>query len=267
MQLYNYLKLFGAFTNAYQLIPISPEPTDRQEKRMLEEAQKLIDASWSRRAAALLRKEGEAGEAVDLDAEKAAFYPATVDGKLLIPLQYLQDYMVRKMAAIQNNTSIHNPKECAELKQIFGDYGVTVMPALKGLVLDRVGWSAKELQKPKILVHAKAGEEEVCIRFEAAGELGLKFLHALLALGLRPGMAFDVEVEAVDPAIAKNARAGKKVADTGLYVNHNLRLTVAGKVHTGHPPQGQKFCQKPTIEQMETLFRQAQMATETKQAA
>lgn len=267
MKLFNYLKLFGVFTNAYQLIPISPEPTDRQEKKMLEEARKDIDASWSRREAALLRKEGEAGEKLDLEAEKAAFYPATVDGKLMIPLQYLQDYMIRKMAAIQNNTSIHNPTECAELRQIFADYGVITFPALTGLVFDRVGWSAKELQKPKILVHAKAGEDEVCIRFEAAGELGLKFLHALLALGLRPGMTFDLAVEAVDPAIAKNVRAGKKVADTGLYVNHNLRLTVDGKVHTGHPPQGQKFCQKPTIEQMETLFRQAQLATESKQAA
>ncbi len=265
MKLFNYLKMFGAFSNAYQPIMLAKEPTDRTEKKMLAEAMQLIDASWSRRQSWLEKRETEGGEEVDMAAEKAAFYPKEVDGQLAMPLQFVQDYMVRKIAALQNNTSIHDTKEVAELKEVFAEYGVQLTSTFKGLVFDRINWSEKPGQKPKVLLHAKDAEgDDVCIRFEAAGELAQKFLHAALVLELKPGQAFDLSVEAVDPAIAKNARAGKKVADTGLYVNHNLTLKVGGTSHTGHPPKGQKFIQKPTMEYMETLFRQAQMVTETK---
>ncbi|KVP16944.1 hypothetical protein [Burkholderia ubonensis] len=268
MKLFNYLKVFGAFTNAQQLIGLPVEPKDRQEKKMLEEANRLLDAGWTRRVAWLEKRELDGGEAADMDAEKAAFYPKVEDGTVFMPLQYVQDFMVRKMAAIQNNVSIHNTKEVADLKEVFGDYNVELVSSFKGLVFDFVNWTAKPGQKPKLLVHAKdADGEEVVIRFEAAGELCQKFMMALLELKLQPGQVFDLSVEAVDPAIEKNRKAGKKVADTGLYVNHNMVLTVGGKTHTGHPPKGTRFVQKPTIEYMEALFRQAQDATQPAQKA
>jgi hypothetical protein len=269
MKLFNYLKLFGAFTNGQQLIALPVEPKDRQERKMLEEANELVANGWERRRAFLEKRELEGGEAVDFEAEKAAFFPKVEDGTVHMPLQYVQDYMVRKMAAIQNNTSIHNAKEVAELKEIFGDYSVESTSKFTGLIFDFVNWTAKPGQKPKLLVHAKeaGSDEEVVIRFEAAGELCQKFMMALLELKLQPGQAFDLSVEAVDPAIEKNRKAGKKVADTGLYVNHNLVLKVGGKSHSGHPPKGTRFVQKPTIEYMEALFRQAQDATTPKQKA
>lgn len=263
MKLFNYAKVFGAFINAMQLIPLPVEPKDRQEKKMLEVANELLDAGWSRRHAWLVKRDAEGEERVDFDAEKAAFYPKVEDGIVYMPLQYVQDFMVKKMAAMQNNVSIHNTKEVAELKEVFDDYKVEMFPSFKGLVFDFINWTAKEGQKPKLLVHTKDAEgDDVVIRFEAAGELCQKFMMALLELQLKPGQVFDLSVEAVDPAIERNRKAGKKVADTGLYVNHNMVLKVGTKSHTGHPPKGTKFVQKPTIEYMETLFRQAQMATE-----
>ncbi len=268
MKLFNYLKVFGAFANAQQLIELQVETKDRQEKKMLEEANRLVDAGWSRRLAWLEKREAEADEAFDLEAEKAAFFPKVVDGTVFVPLQYVQDYMVRKMAAIQNNVSIHNTKEVGELKEVFSDYSVALTSSLKGLVFDYINWTAKPGQKPKLLVHAKdADGDDVVVRFEAAGELCQKFMNALLELRLQPGQAFDLTVEAVDPAIEKNKKAGRKVADTGLYVNHNMVLTAGAATHTGHPPKGTRFVQKPTMEYMEALFRRAQAATQPEQKA
>lgn len=262
MKLFNYAKVFGAFVNAQQVIGLPVEPKDRQEKKMLEEAQRLIDAGWSRRLVWLEKREAEADEAFDYEAEKAAFYPKVVGDRIHVPLQYLQDFMVKKMAAMQNNVSIHNTKEVAELKEVFEDYGVELTSSFKGLVFDYINWTAKAAQKPKLLVHAQdADGEAVVIRFEAAGELCQKFLNALLELKLHPGQVFDLSVEAVDPAIEKNKKAGRKVADLGVYVNHNMVLTRAGVSHTGHPPKGTRFVQKPTMEYLENLFRQTQAVT------
>ncbi|MBK3780128.1 hypothetical protein G3A43_07645 [Paraburkholderia aspalathi] len=264
MKLFNYQKLFGAFSDAYQFIMLDQEPSDRQEKKMLDEANKLLNAGWTRRMAFLERRQTE-GEEVNLEAERAAFFPKVVDGKLAVPLQYVQDFMFRKIAALQNNTSIHNTQEVTELKEVFDEYGVVLYPSFTGLVFDFINWSAKDRQKPKLLVHAKdANGEEVCIRFEAAGELCQKFMLALLHLPVKQGTVFDLKVEAVDPAIARNKAGGK--VEVGKYVNHNLVVKVGNASHTGHPPKGQKFLQKPTIEYMETLFKQAQMETEQRAA-
>lgn len=268
MKLFNYAKVFGTFIDAMQIIPLPVEPTDRQERKMLEVAKELLDAGWGRKHAWLVKQDAESDVRVDFDAEKAAFYPKVENGIIQMPLQYVQDYMVRKIAAIQNNVSIHNTKEVADLTEVFSDYKVVQVRGFKGAVFDFINWSAKPGQKPKLLVHAKdASGEDMVIRFEAAGELCQKFMMALLELQLQPGQVFDLSVEAIDPAIEKNRRAGKKVADTGLYVNHNMVLTIGTKSHTGHPPRGTKFVQKPTIEYMETLFKQAQMATQAAQKA
>lgn len=262
MKLFNYLKVFGAFTNANQVILLATEPADRQERKMLEEANRLLDAGWSRRVEWLSKQAEKSGDPVDLDAEKAAFYPAIQDGKIAMPLQYVQDFMVRRMAAAQNNTSIHDAAALKELKEVFDTYAVELVPAFTGLVFASLNWSEKFGQKPKVLLHAKTADgEDVCVRFEAAGELAQKFLNAAIALALQPGDVFDMSVEAVDPAIAKNARAGKKVADEGKYVNHNLLVKVDTQSHTGHQPKGEKFCQKPTMEQMAELFDAALKAT------
>jgi hypothetical protein len=265
MKLFNYQKLFGAFSDAYQLIMLDQEPSDKQERKMLDKAKTLIDAGWTRRMMALEQREQKTGEPVDFAAEREAFYPKVVDGKLAVPLQYLQEFMFQKIAALQNNTSIHNTKEVTELKEVYDEYKVALYPSFSGLAFDFINWSAKDRQKPKLLVHAKEADgEEVCIRFEAAGELCQKFMLALLHLPVQQGTVFDLKVEAVDPAIARNKAGGK--VEVGKYVNHNMVLTVNGKTHSGHPPKGTKFLQKPTMEYMETLFKQAQMETEQRAA-
>lgn len=271
MKLYNYFKAgvpapgkFGAMINANQLIVLDEEPSDRQAKKMLAEAETLVNAGWARRAAYLESRQ-LAGDEVDMEAERIAFYPKREGGKVFMPLQYLQDYMVRKIAAAQNNVSIHNPKELAEIKEVFDEYGVKLESELKELTLDYLSWSAKGAQKPKVLVHAKdAAGEDVCIRFEAAGELAQKFLNAVLAMEMKKDAVFNISVEAVDPGVERNKRLGKKVADEGKYVNHNITITSGGATHTGHPPKGVKFIQKPTMESMEVLLRQAQACVEGK---
>ncbi|WP_087864889.1 hypothetical protein [Comamonas thiooxydans] len=263
MKLFNYQKIFGAFVDGYQLISIAENTSDRQEKKMLAEALELIEAAWVRRKAFLEKRAAEAGEDIDLTAEEAAFRPVLENGNYKIRLQFLADYMIRKIAAVQNNTSIHDKKECAELKEVFEDYGVQLIPEFKGLAFDFINWTAKPGQKPKLLVHAKdSAGEEVVIRFEAAGELCQKFLNAAMEFKVKPGQLFDLAVEAVDPAIERNKKLGKAVVDVGRFVNHNLVLTVGEKTHTGHPPKGTKFLQKPTLEYMEDLFRKVQAVTQ-----
>lgn len=262
MKLLNYVKPMGRFTNANQLIAISLDTKDRQEKKMLEEAQELVAKRIERAVAYSIEKAAKAGEDFDEAAERAALTPLVEDGQVFMPLQYLQEYMTRKMAAIQNNVSIHNTKDVGELVSVFNDFGVELISELKGLIFDHIGWSARPGQKPKLMVHAKeADDTPVVIRFEAASELCQKFLNSAITFKLKPGTVFDLAVEAVDPAIEKNKRAGKKVSDLGVYVNHNLSLTVAGEVQTGHPPKGTRFLQKPTLEQLEILFRQARNET------
>jgi hypothetical protein len=262
MRLFNYSKLYGAFINSSQLIKLSLSPKDRQERKMLEEANELIARGWVRRMAYLQSRLDKADEKFDEQAERAAFFPQTVDGDVLMPLQYLQDYMVRKIAAVQNNTSIHNKKEVCDLKEVFDEYGVELTPTFSGLVFDHISWSARPGQKPKLMVHTTQGDVPVVIRFEAASELCQKFLNVAITVPLKKGNVLDMSVEAVDPGIARNKTAGRKVADEGKYVNHNVAITVGASTHTGHPPKGTRFVQKPTIEQLEALFQEARNATE-----
>lgn len=262
MKLLNYVKPLGAFTNANQIILLAAEPKDRQEKKMKEEAELLVRARIERQLAYAADKAAKTGETVDLQALRTSLTPEVTDGRVLMPLQYLQDYMTRKIAAVQNNVSIHNTKEVAELREVFGEYGVELITSLPDLTFDHINWSARPGQKPKLMVHAAdPAATPVVIRLEAASELCQKFMNAAMALTLKPGMRFGLAVEAVDPALEKNRRAGKKVADEGRYVNHNLTLSVAGKQHTGHPPQGTRFLQKPTLADMEHLFYKARTAT------
>lgn len=256
MKLYNYLATIGAFTNGFQDVKIKKDTSDRQEKKMIAEAYQLMESSWNRRIARF-QKMMEAGEDIDLAAEKLKFFPKEVNGEIIFPLQFVQDFIVRKIAGIQNHISIHNKKELAELSEVFAEYAIKPVRVFKDLTLERISWTAKSQQKPKLMVFAKDGEEPVCIRFEAANELSQKFLMAMLELGLKPGMKFSFKVEAVDPSIERNEKAGNNKAPIGKYVNHNLVLVLDGKRHTGHPPKGQRFNQKPTIEFMETLFTQA----------
>lgn len=266
MKLLNYSKLFGAFTDAQQLLPLVAEPpkTDRQNIKMLEEAYRLIDLGWPRRVEWLTKRKETKDEDFDLDAERAAFYPKVEAGIVHMPFQYVMDYMVRKIAALQNNTSIHNTKDVQELREIFDMYGVALYPRLENIEFSHLNWSARKDQKPKLMVHGKDADGDICIRLEAAGELCQKFMNAAIDLNLQPGQHFNLATEAVDPAIERNKKAGKKVADPGKYVNHNLSLTVleTGVIHTGHPPKGTRFVQKPTIEYLESLFRKAQQATQ-----
>lgn len=262
MKLLNYIKPLGQFTDAYQLIPLDLNPKDRQEKKMLEEAQALVAARIERHLANMAERAAKAGESFDAEAERARITPQVVDGTVYMPLQYVQTYMTRKLAALQSIVSIHNTKEVAELIEVFNEYGVERFSEVKDLKFDYLSWSAKIGQKPKLMVHAKAQDDmPVVIRFEAASELCQKFMNSAMALGLKPGTLFNLAVSAVDPAIEKNKRAGKQVANPGVYVNHNLLITMGNRQHTGHPPQGTRFIQKPTLEQMEKLFHQAKQAT------
>lgn len=267
MKLFNYLKALGVFTNAQQLIELPVEPKDRQERKMLEEANTLVAKGWERRSAYLVERNAKSDDPdleFDPEKEKAEFFPVITGNTVAMPLQYLQDYMVKKVAAMQNNVSIHNTKEVGELKEVFGEYGVKQYGKFEGLVFDYINWTARDRQKPKLLVHAKDAEgDDVVIRFEAASELCQKFLNAALELSLKPGTVFNLSVEAVDPAIEKNKRAGKKVAELGKYVNHNVYVSVGDLSHNGRPPKGERFVQKPTIEYLEKLYRHVQTATQS----
>ena len=264
MKLYNYLRVSGSLTQAYQPIRVPVDPKDRQVKKMLETAQTLIDNAWARRKDRLLRQAEvtENGEPFDLEAARTAFYPVQDGEDLLIPLQYLQDYLVRRIAAVQINASIHDKDQVSELQEVFQEYGVEQVNALEGLTFKRIAWSALNGQKPKLMVHATQSDgEDVCIRFEAAVELCQKFMYAMQALQIKEGTVFSLKVWAEDPAIARNKKAGKKVADEGRFVNHNVSVTVDGKTHYGRPPEGVKFVQKPTLESMESLFAETQKMT------
>lgn len=260
MKVFNYMKVLGAFTDGRQPIVLGKDAKDRQERKMLDAARELVERGWDRRWNWLIRRSEEHGEEFDLDAERKAFFPEEDADTVAMPLQYVLDFMVRKIAAIQNNTSIHATKEVAELREVFTEYLVQLYPKLENIEFSHVAWSERERQKPKVLIHGKDEGGDVCIRLEAASELCHKFLNAALALGLSSGQHFDLQVEAVDPAIARNARAGKKVAETGKFVNHNMVLTVRETAceHTGKPPQGTPFVQKYTIEQIKDLYDKVQ---------
>lgn len=59
MKLFNYSKVFGAFTNAQQLISLPVESSDRQERKMMAEAAEAIDRSWARRLEFLTKRDAE----------------------------------------------------------------------------------------------------------------------------------------------------------------------------------------------------------------
>lgn len=229
---------------------------------MMDEAQALLARRTDRYIAYLEERAAKTGTEVDVAAEREALALKVEGDTVYMPLQYLQDFLVRKIAAIQANTSMHNKKEVAELTEVLNDYGVERIDELKSLKFDHLSWSARPGQKPKLMVHTLDLEDTpVVIRFEASTELCQKFMNAAMFLQFKPGTVFDIRVQAVDPAIARNKKAGKKVADEGVYVNHNLTLTVGDRYHTGHPPQGTKFTQKPTLEQVEKLFNEARHVT------
>jgi len=260
MNIYNYLRVLGAFTNSHQPISLPAEPTDRQERKMLDEAQKQVSLAWSRREQSLLAYQEKSGRDIDFEAEKKAFLPEYQDGKVLIRLQFLQDYMLRRIAGVQTSASIHSKDQVKELKDVFNEYGVKLRTSFSGVVLDDIRWADRAGQKPKVLIHISKGDRRACIRLEAVAELAQKFLNAVADLGLVQGSVFDLRVAAEDPAVERNKRAGKKVMEPGRYVNHNLWLTSDGHMHDGRPPKGVRFLQKPTLEQMERLFHQVVQA-------
>jgi hypothetical protein len=267
MKLFNYLRLLGVFTDGYQRILVDAEPADRTVRRVLEEAKTASELAIRRRSARLAeiaQKEGTPADAASIEAQCADIAilegPA---GKLSVPLQFLQDGLVRRLAGVQNNACIHDDKDVAEVHSVFKEFGIQTVTTLTGLTFGRMTWSELPGQKPKLMLHAQAGDEPVVIRLEAASELAPKFLLASQAVGLRAGDLFDLKVEAVDPAAARNQKAGREVMKPRVYVNHNLRLRSHGLVHDGHPPKGERFQQKRTMEQMERLFdevRNLQMA-------
>lgn len=268
--IFNYEKVLGCMVNGSSELALS-EDGDREEGNLLDEGQEQMEKAWSRRKAYLESREG-AGEEVDYEAEKAAFFRKTEDGKTIVEAQYVIDLMRtdRKMAKLQQTSSIFDVEGAKRLADLYKKYGIETIKDFKNLTLTGVNWSKKGAQKEKILVHAKREDgSAIVIRFEASFNLGFKMLHAILGTELRIGQTFDLSVEAVDGAIAKNKRAGKEVEKPGRFVNHNLVLKANNKTHNGYPPKGVAFVQKPTIELMETLFRQTQMSIEApaKQAA
>lgn len=254
MKLFNYLRVLGVLTNAHQPIALDVEPTDRSVRKMVEEANELIQRGWARRLAFLQKRQAEANEEFDEAAEHAAFHPKTEDGKVLMPLQYIQDYLVRRIAAVQTIASIHDAKAVKELREVFAEFGVMPVQSVD-MVFSHINWSARENQKPKLLIHGTDEDGPVCVRLEAASELCQKSLNALMALDVVAGTKLTLQVEAVDPAIERNRAAKKQVVAPGKYVNHNLTVIVGDKRHTGHPEKGTRFVQKPTIEDLERLFR------------
>lgn len=259
MKLFNYLRMLGVFTDGYQRITLPKESSDRAMRRMLAEGQSLSESAIARRreyVAARAEKSGTEVDAVQLEQMLDALACKDMgNGTISLPLQFVQDNMVRRLAAVQNNASIHSTEDVKEVKSVFAEYGVQTVQSFRGLTLSGLSWSEKPGQKPKVLVHATdANGEQTVIRFEAAIELASKFLQACQALDLREGGSFDLKVEAVDPAIERNKRVGKQVAKLGVYVNHNMLVRSRGILHDGRPPKGERFVQKPTMEQVKVLF-------------
>lgn len=259
MNVFNYVRALGAFLNGSQLIRIAAEPADRQDRKMLAEAFEKMEAHWVNREA-FFEKRILAGDEYDIDAEKKAFFPVAKDGFFEIQLQFLQDFMIRNIAGAQNNVSIHDAKAIAELRAVLDEFKVKTYSRFKGVTFDKVNWTANGQQKPKLLIHLKKADAEHCIRLEAATELCPKFIVAALEMNLVPGDVFDLEFKAEDPAIYRNQQAGKKVAEVGKYVNHNIKLTKGSRYHTGRQT-GRKFEQKQTIEVVEAMYRQLVIAT------
>ncbi|GBG14554.1 peptidyl-prolyl cis-trans isomerase [Novimethylophilus kurashikiensis] len=259
--IYNYEKVLGCMVNGSSELALS-EDGDREERDLLDEGLDVMSKAWPRRKA-FMESRIEAGEEIDLDAEEADFFRKNADGKTIVEAQYVIDMIRtdRKMAKLAQTSSIFDVEGAKKLSELYAKYGIETVKDFKGLTLTGIAWSKKGAQKEKILLHATRPDgSPVCIRFEASFNLGFKLLHAVLGTDLRVGQTFDLTVEAVDGAIAKNKRAGKEVEKLGRFVNHNLELKANGKTQNGYPPKGVAFVQKPTIELMETLLQQVQMA-------
>lgn len=259
MQLFNYLRVLGAMTDSLQLIEVDANPRDRQEKRMISNAISLMEAGWGRREVRLKERAAKFPDAeIDWDAERARMSPQEVEGgKLLIPLQYLENWLVRRIAAVQANASIHSIDEVTELKEVFSEFGVKTYNSVNDFTFSRISWAASGAQKPKVLLWGETPEGPACIRFEAAGELAQKALLAIQGLGIKTGDVINVHVDAEDPSARRNKAAGKEILKPGIYVDHNLRVTRkdSGAIHFGRPPKGERFVQKPTMDHMEHLFK------------
>lgn len=261
MRLFNYLRVLGAFVDGYQMVTLPAAPKDRQELRMLNDAKALIAKRWEARELALEALRAK-GEEVDMAKEKADFFPQEGDGTITIRQQYLHDNMVKRVAALQNNASIHNPDDVKELLSVFEMYGIALHREFKNFVFERISWAAKAKQKPKLLVHGSLDDEPCCIRFEAGNELCQKFLHFILNAEPTPGDVLYIRVEAEDPAIRRNREAGTNKMEVGKFVNHNLEVRYKGKSYNG---KGGSFKQKPTLELLETMYKQADMVLTGKQ--
>lgn len=266
--IFNYEKVLGCMVNGSSELVLS-EDGDREERDLLDEGLEVMGKAWGRRKT-FLESRQLAGDDIDLAAEEADFFRKSPDGKTIVEAQYVIEMLRtdRKMAKLAQTSSIFDTEGVKRLTELYAKYGIETVTAFTGLTLTGINWSKKGAQKEKILVHAKRADgSPVCIRFEASFNLGFKLLHAILGTGLQIGQTFDLAVEAVDGAIAKNQRAGKEVEKPGRFVNHNLTVKANGKAHNGYPPKGVQFVQKPTIELMETLFNQTQMAIEPPQKA
>ncbi len=231
MRVYNYVKALGEFANSQQHIRVQMDPKDRATSRMLAAASSLNQAG----------KEP---------------VPFQMEGDhVLVPLRYLQGGLTR-LAGVGSNASIHDGVR--ELWEVFQEYRVETTREVGPLVFKGWCWAEAQGQNPKVLLHGVDSDNEpVCVRFEASGELAQKALHAALALGMVVGSTVSLTVEAVDPAIGRNAKGGH--LPLGKYVNHNLRLVTGGLSHSGHPPKGQRFA-KLNNEDLKGLFRQAKNA-------
>lgn len=285
MQQFNYVKALGSFLNAMQPITIATEPSDRDGKKMLaafnDGFAKVLNRGLTR-----FKSANQGASEADIEAEKKRLTDDVIkpagEGKISVPLQYLQDYLIRKMASVQNNVSMHDTDSVAELREVLGEYQIVEHRQFKDMTFSNVFWTAKEGQKPKVLLFCdSADRENMCIRFEAAGELAQKILHAVQSLNLQTGSKFSLDFSTEDPAVRRNGERDKlrnlkksgviSEADEkrlggmgnnekeGVFVNHNMLVTaeVGGQVvtHTGKPPKGTPFVQKMTVEAMEALYK------------
>lgn len=259
MHVYNYIRTLGAFINSAQVIDLPAAPVDRGEKKMLAEAQRMWESAWDRKQARL-REQMAKGEDVDMVAENEQSVPRVRDGRIQVPLQFLQDYLIRRIAAVPAQASIHTRQAVADLKEVFAEYGVHTRSIFEALTFEGFGWQEREGQKPKLLVFARETLSDgevvpVCVRFEATMELAQKFLYAAQELALQPGQAFGMRFSAVDPAIERNRKAGKEVAPVGKYVNHEITVQKANAEHHGKPPAGVRFQQKMSEQEMRNLYQ------------
>ena len=244
-------------TEGRPLVFVPSTIKDRFFSRALKNALERMSAAKARKEETLRRRFETTGEILEEEARLAIladFDPAVNTDKTGVPLQYLLGEL-RGLAGLVQTASIHSTEKVAEFKQLMEEMGIACIKSFVNLKFLKIGWSAQLNQRPKAMLFAEAEDGQILVmRFEGVSESGIKMLHAVEQTELKAGDIFSLAVDAIDPAVSRNEKAGKEVSPVGRYVNHNLVVTntTSGKTSQGRPAG--PFVQKVTEIEAKALF-------------